>query len=471
MVLQKKYSHWIILLLITIFLFEGFIRGAWALTIEEEKKLGKRIFLETEKRVECVRDLTLQSYLEKLGDSLVAQVGSTPFEFKFYLINAPDPNAFAIPGGYIFVTTGLIVLAENENEVAGVLSHEISHVTARHIAQLIERSKRINIATAAAIIAGLLLGGGGKTSEAVTTTAMATGEAFALKYTRENESDADQNALQYMIKAGYDPYGMITFLSKIYKTSLVSGPQMPIYLSTHPAIEDRISLLENLLHSGQRPKGSLRTLGDFEKIRTRAFVEEREPNVAVAYYQSLVDGNPQNLEGYYGLGLAYRKMGRLDKSMEVFQKALSSAPKDIHLLRELGVVYFLAGKLDQAIETLEAIQPVSRTEAGQNDDLLGLYYLGRGYQERGDFAKALPLFLKIQKETPEFVEVYLNLGSVYGRMGQKGLSHFYFGKHFKLRGDDKNALLHFRTALEWLAKGSPEREEVQREIKELTPTK
>src|SRR4030042_4619395 len=119
---------------------------------------------------------------------------------------------------------------------------------------------------------------------------------------------------------------------------------------------------------------------------------------------------------------------------------------------------------------LEAIRSIPRTGSDQNDDLLGLYYLGRGYQEKGDFAKALPLFLKIQKEAPEFVEVYLNLGSIYGRMGQKGLSHFYFGKHFKLRGDGKNALLHFRTAFEWLEKGSPEREEAQQEIKELTPT-
>ncbi len=471
MALQKKDSYWIILLLITIFLFEGFIRGAWALTAEEEKKLGKRVFLEMEKRVEWVRDLTLQTYLEKLGDSLVAQVGPTPFEFKFYLINAIDPNAFAIPGGYIFVTTGLLVLAENEQEIAGVLSHEIAHVTARHISQMIERSKRLNIASMVAILASMLAGGGGTASQAGATMAMATAEALELKYTREMEVDADQNALQYMIKAGYDPYGMITFLNKIYKTSLVSGPQIPPYLSTHPAIENRISLLENLLHSAQRPMGPLKTIGDFKRIQAKAFVEEREPNVAVTHYQSLVDGDSQNLEGYYGLGLAYRKMGRLDKSMEVFQKAESLSPKDIDLLRELGIVYFLSGKLDQAIETLGAIWSIPRTGSGQNDDLLGLYYLGRGYQERGDFAKALPLFLKIQKETPEFVEVYLNLGSVYGRMGQKGLSHFYFGKHFKLRGDEKNALLHFRTAFEWLEKGSPEREETQREIKEMTSAK
>jgi len=323
MALQKKNPYWIILLLITTFLFEGFIQGAWALTTEEEKKLGKRVLLEMEKKVDFVRDLSLQTFIERVGYSLVDHVGPTPFEFKFYLINAIDPNAFAVPGGYIFVTTGLLVLAENEQEIAGVLSHEIAHVTARHISQMIERSKRLNIASMVAILASMLAGGGGTTSQAGATMAMATAEALALKYTREMEVDADQNSLQYMVKAGYDPHGIITFLNKIYKISLTSGPQIPPYLSTHPAIENRISLLENLLYSGQRPKEPLRPVGDFERIRIRAFVEEREPNVAVAHYQSLVDGNPGNLEGYYGLGLAYRKIGRLDKTMEAFQKAQS----------------------------------------------------------------------------------------------------------------------------------------------------
>jgi hypothetical protein len=72
---------------------------------------------------------------------------------------------------------------------------------------------------------------------------------------------------------------------------------------------------------------------------------------------------------------------------------------------------------------------------------------------------------------PEFIDIYFNLGSVYGRMGQKGLSHYYFGKNFKLRGDKNNALLHFRTALNWLEKGIPEREEAQQEVKELAQTK
>ncbi|MFB3886645.1 MAG: M48 family metalloprotease [Thermodesulfobacteriota bacterium] len=469
--LQRTKSYWVMLFLTILFLCGGLIRGVRALTVEEEKKLGKRVLLEMERKGALVGDLALQAYMEKLGNSLVAKVGSTPFEFRFLLVNGPEPNAFAVPGGYIFVTTGLIVLAENEEEVAGVLSHEISHVTARHIAQMIERSKRINIASMVAILASMLAGGGGTGGQAGAAMAMATAEALELKYTREMEVDADQNALQYLIKAGYDPHGMITFLNKIYKMSLTSGPQLPSYLSTHPAIENRISLLENLLHSQQRRVEPLRTAGDFKRIQAKAFVEERQPNVAVAHYQSLVDADSQSLEGFYGLGLAYRKMGRLDKATETFQKANALAPQDIGILRELGIVYFQSGKLDLAIETLEAIQAAPDTGAGQNDDLFGLYYLGRAYREKGDFAKALPLFLKIQRKAPEFVEVYLNLGSVHGRMGQKGLSHFYFGKHFLLRGDGKNALLHFRTALEWLEKGSPEREEAQQEIKELAPAK
>jgi predicted Zn-dependent protease len=97
-----------------------------------------------------------------------------------------------------------------------------------------------------------------------------------------------------------------------------------------------------------------------------------------------------------------------------------------------------------------------------------LYYLGRAYQEKGEFGQALPLLLKVQKEKPEFADIYYHLGSVCGRTGQKGLSHFYFGKHFKLKREKNNALLHFRTAIDELKRGTPEREEAQREIKELT---
>jgi predicted Zn-dependent protease len=463
---QRKILFCIVLLLVNLFCSGSFIRCADAMTAEEEKKLGKKVLLEIEKEADFVRDLSIQTFIEKVGYSLLDQVGPNPFEYKFYVINALDPNAFAIPGGYIFVTTGLVVLAENEQEVAGVLSHEIAHVTQRHVAKMIERSKRLNLATLAAMLAGVIAGRGGTGSQAAVAMATATSAALTLKYTREMETDADQNCLHYLIKAGYDPYGMITFLNRIHRISLAVAPNIPPYLSTHPAVENRIALLENLLQMSPKSTGPFKTIGNFDKIRTKAFVEEREPQAAVTYYQSLIDANSHHWAGYYGLGLAYRKMGRFDKSMDALQQAHSLAPMDLDISRELGIVYFLSGKMEQAVENLETVR--SASGAGQNNDLMTLYYLGRGYQEKGDFAKALPLLLKVQKERPEFIDVYQHLGSVYGRTGQKGLSHFYFGKHFKLKGERKTALLHFRTAIDSLERGNPKREEAQREIKELT---
>ncbi len=464
---RKEILFYTLSLLISFSLFGSFVRGtSAAMTTEEEKKLGKKVLIEIEKTGEIVRDQTLQTFIEKVGYSLVDQVGPTPFEFKFYVIRGLDPNAFAIPGGYVFVTTGLLVMAESQQEIAGVLSHEIAHVTHRHVAQMIERSKRLSIASMVAMLAAMLAGGGGAGSQAGAAMAMATAEALALKYTREMETDADQTSLQYMIKAGYDPNGIIAFLNRIYKISLTMMPNIPPYLLTHPAIENRISLLDNLLQMGPKPTGPFKSFENFKKVRTRAFAEEREPQVAVTHFQSLIDANSNHWEGYYGLGLAYRKMGRFDKSIEALQRAHSSAPQDLDVSRELGIVYFLSGKVDQAIVDLEAVR--SATGGDQSNDFMTLYYLGRAYQEKGDFGKALPLFLRVKKERPDLAEIYYHLGSVYGRMGEKGLSHFYFGKHFQLKWEKNSALRHFRTAMEWLERGSPEREEAQREIKELT---
>ena len=453
-------------LLISSFLFGAFIKDAYSMTTEEEKKMGRKVLLEIEKEADFMRDLTIQTFIDKLGYSIVDQVGPTPFEFKFYVVNGLDPNAFAIPGGYIFVTTGLLVLAENEQEVEGVLGHEIAHVTQRHLAQMIERSKRLSIASMAAIIAAMLAGRGGAGSQAGVAMATATAGALQLKYTREMETDADQNGLHYLVKAGYDPNGLINFLNRIQRISLAIAPNIPPYLLTHPATESRISLMENLLQMGPKPAGPFKTVSNFRKIRAMAFVEEREPQVAITQFQSLIDANSDSWEGYYGLGLAYRKMGRFDKSIEVLQRAHSLVPEDLDVSRELGITYFFLGKMDQAIESFGAIR--SATGEGRASDLMVLYYLGRAYQEKGDLAQALPLLLKVQKEKPEFADIYYHLGSVYGRTGQKGLSHFYFGRHFKLKREKSNALLHFRTAIDWLERGSPERQEAQREIKELT---
>jgi predicted Zn-dependent protease len=277
--------------------------------------------------------------------------------------------------------------------------------------------------------------------------------------------DADQTALHIILKAGYDPSGLTSFLKKIQKTSLISSFKVPVYLSTHPALDDRIALLENLFQVGPKPTGPFKAIENFRRVQTKAFVEEREPHVAVNQFESRAKLNPRDVEALLGLGLAFQKMGRLDKATEALQTASSLTPNDPDILREMGIVHFLSGRVDSSIEMLEAMR-----SAGSHN-LSGLYYLGRGYQEKGKFDQALSLYLKVREGMPDFPDIYYYLGSVYGRMGKKGFSHFYFAKNFKLKGERKNAVLHFRKALEWLEKGSPERKEAEQEIKELMPTK
>jgi len=299
---------------------------------------------------------------------------------------------------------------------------------------------------------------------------MAAAETLALKYGREMEREADQNGLHILTRAGYDPNGLLSFLSRLNKASLAAMPKIPTHLATHPETESRIAFLENLLRIEPQPGVSFKPAEDFRRMQMKAFVEERDSHGAAGYFESLIKTDPANLNAYLGLGLVYQKMGRLDKSVDAFRAALSISPEDPEIKRELGIASFLSGNVDQAIQILEPLQSLSfeKTSCG---DVQCLYYLARAYQEKGDASRALSLFLRFRKEMPNFPGLYNHLGSVYGRMGQKGISHLYFGKQFNARGDRENALLHFSTALKWLDKESLERDDAEREIREITKGK
>jgi predicted Zn-dependent protease len=209
-------------------------RRAYGLTAEEEKSLGKKTLEEIEKSGDILDDRVPQKFINRVGQSLVAEAGPTPFELKFSALKSQQPNAFAVPGGYVFVTSGLLGMAENEQEIAGVLGHEIAHVARRHISNLIERSKGINLVTLAAMIGAMAVAKGGLGGQAIAATVMATQEALVLKYTREEETDADHNGLRYLVKTEYDPNGLLSFLQKISKYGMIAEPKMPTYLMTHP---------------------------------------------------------------------------------------------------------------------------------------------------------------------------------------------------------------------------------------------
>jgi len=458
-----KKRHWLPITMAALFLLSGF-EGALLrttspiahaeLSVEKEEEMGQRLVLQIQRELEIVQDPTVQQYLDSVGERIVSQVGRTPYEFRYYVVKSPDPNAFAIPGGHIFLASGLIIMASSEDEVAGVVGHEIAHIKARHIAQRIERSKKLSLASLAGILAGVIIGG--KAAGAMMAGSVAASQALALKYSRADEREADQLGFQYVTQAGYDGWGMVSFLRKLHQMSLVSPGTPPSYLSTHPGIEDRISyLMERLRDSpaaGSRGNG-----GDLKRVQTKLFVEERQAQSAITHFQSILQGKPTDLDALFGLALAHKKMGRIDLAIGELEQARQLSPQDGEVLRELGICYFLNGRLDDAVSALR------ESLVARPKDILSLYYMGRAFQEKGDLDGSLKSYLRAKEINPDLVDLYYSLAMVYGKKGDRCNSHRNFGTYFDKRGEVKNALFHFQRALQYC----DEKEGIQQEIRRL----
>lgn len=197
--------------------------------IEEEVRLGQEMSRELEEELEFSDDGQLTSYVEMLGEEVLAEASYPEgLEFEFHLVDDDEMiNAFAIPGGGIYVYTGLIAAMENEAELTAVLGHEIAHVTRRHIAQRLVTLYGLELVSRMALgeEPGLL-------GQLVTAVA---GQGFMLSYSRDQERDADEWGVRYQAAAGWNPEGFITFFEK-----LDDQPTPPTFLSTHPAPAERI---------------------------------------------------------------------------------------------------------------------------------------------------------------------------------------------------------------------------------------
>ncbi|MFH1624011.1 MAG: M48 family metalloprotease [Pseudomonadota bacterium] len=429
-------------------------------TIEEEKKLGERFKHELEKHLELIKDPSTQKYIERIGRNIVSQLDYRPFDFNFSIYKSSDPNAFAIPAGYIYLSTGLITLAESEAELAGVVSHEIAHVTARHIAEKIEKESKLSIGTLAAILAGIFLGGGGKAAGAVGALSVATAQTLSLKYTRENEEEADRLGLRYLVKAGYDGSGMITFLKKI-KRHRLEAFQVPPYLLTHPGVESRIDYLDVMLKRLPQQEKSENESERFRRIQARVIVDTWTPQNALDHFLSELRSDPERLDLIYGLALIHQKLKNYDEAINGFKTVLAIHPKDSEVLRDLGICYFSEGRPKDAIVALQ--QSVAINE----EDSTAFYYLGRVYQESGNFGQAVDAYQRAKRLNADLVDVYYNLGVTYGRRGFLGEAHRNFGMFFRLKGKLDSALFHFNKALEYYREDTEERREILKEVQEI----
>jgi len=355
-----------------------------AFTIQDEKKLGKEFYDKMRNKGVFIEDPAIKDYVERIGRLLLSHSDHRSFfDFTFSVIDSSAINAFATPGGYIYVYRGLIELAEEETQLAGVLAHEIGHIKARHIAQMIESSQKMGLATLAAILAGAFLGGGDLTA-AVIGFSSATTATLSLKYSREHEEEADRLGMLYLTEAGYDGEGMLNFLKLMRQYEFYSN-SVPSYFLTHPGTGDRIRYLDGLLQTKYKKRGAKSIIGKLERIKTTLIIGSNDPDSSLEYFQKILRKDPDNPNALYGLAVVQGKLGRTSESFSNFQKALSLSPGDSDILRDLGIAYFNLGEMADAIDALR------RAYKADSDDHDIISYLGRAYATIGNHRAALDL--------------------------------------------------------------------------------
>ena len=320
-------------------------KAALSITAAEEEELSKEFMKVVLKNIKFVEDPAIVNYVNKIGKKIVSILPPQPFNYGFYVIQGDEDNAFATPAGHIFIYSGLIAAMDNEEELAGILGHEIAHVLCRHISQKIDRSKKISIATLAGIAAGIFLGSGGagEIGSAVAVGSMAAGQSMTLAYSRKDERQADQIGLRYLSKAGYSGYGLLTMLRKIRSKHWFGSKQIPTYLTTHPAPEDRLSYIATWLEKNKKKLPPKTDSAEFIKVNTRLVALYSDETVALRKFKSAVTKNPKNSMANYGYGIVLARIGNRKDAAVYIKKALEREAFNSEFLVALGRIYFLPG--------------------------------------------------------------------------------------------------------------------------------
>jgi len=338
------------------------------LSPHEEYLMGKKFFQSIKANAPMIEDLIVNDYLNSLGQSLVSHSDQADRQFKFFLLKIPTINAFAGPDAYIGVNSGLIINAKNESELAGVLAHEISHVTQRHLARAMSESETSPAAIIAAILAGILVSAQDPTAGAAiiygSTAAMAQSQ---INFTRSNEYEADRVGINLMRKSGINPEGMADFFDTLLRKSESNNEfsQME-FLRTHPLSSTRVAEARNRLKPQdlKLPRDSL----DFHLVKAR--IEVLSSN---------------SLDDYIA-----RKRATFEQR------------HDINSEYAMAFAYIQQNKPKQAIAHLKHLISIKNHPWFQLD-------LARAYQIKHQYSESLKLLEKLEKLYPFYLPVTADL--------------------------------------------------------------
>jgi len=295
---------------------------------QQEYKLGKSWLQAFRRHVELHDDPILQSYLEQLSYNLVAHSDLEDTRLTVVVVNNPTINAFAVPGGVIGIHTGIFTYANNEDQLSSIIAHEIAHLSQRHFARSMEAQRSASAISLAGLLATIIVSSQADTDAAIATltTAQAISADQQLRYSRNNEQEADRLGVKIMTRAGKDPGAPADMLNNMLALSRYKGNRPPEFLLTHPVTERRVADTRARTHS--ETKRHYLENPDYYLMQARAaVVMQNDAKYSVSYFTQKVVANAlQKKAAKYGLALAYSKLGDHKKARQILSSLLSMDP-------------------------------------------------------------------------------------------------------------------------------------------------
>lgn len=414
-----------------------------------ERKLGEQIMRDIRHDPDYLDDGPLLEYLNDFGAILVSAHpdvrGEGGYDFFFFAVRDSVLNAFALPGGFIAVHSGLLLAAQSESELASVLAHEIGHVAQRHIARMIGQQKQNSMIQLAAVVLGALAGVSKAGSDAA-MAAMLGGAGVAgqrqLNFSRDAEREADRIGLQILRDGGFDTSGMVTFFGRLQSASRNFSDVLPPYLLTHPLTTERIADIQARIRD-QRYRQRVDN-PDFQLIRARVRLLQDNSaqglRDAQVYFESQLrqNSNMQTMAAKYGLAYAAYLQRSYDKAERLLQEARSAAPQSMApsiLFGNLDIDIKIARRYDeQALKAADALRrqfPVSRVAARQYAEAL---IAGRHYDQAVAYLRDQAQLYRQE------VAVQDLLARAYAGQGRQALQHMALAESYVLSGSLPAAL-------------------------------
>jgi predicted Zn-dependent protease len=433
---------------------------AHAFSIGEERLLGERLLYAVRGELNLLDDPDIAQYINRLGAQVLETAGPQYFDYHFFVVKNDQFNAFAAPSGLIFFNTGLLQTMKSEDQLVSVMAHEIGHVVSRHIASRMAKETKVTAVSMLFALASLAAGNPALT-QAAFTTAMAAGATAGLKFSREDEEQADRLAVDWLRGMGRDPLAMEGMLKTMRRITRYSSEQLPPYLLTHPNPEDRLHYVQDLTGSHQgaaavRKKDNF----DFFRFKYRVLSQALEPDEMRRYCASVLaaDKDPEEVKmARYGLALVSAEEKDFASAVRMLDAVRQSCPEKYALNVDLASLYLASGRHSQALELLR------RAHLRDPLDMHAAFHLAQALEQDGEDGEAERLYLEVAKAMPEYSQLYYELGGLNARKGQNGVSKFYLAKYYLYEGRMKEAEQQFERS----AKDETLPEPLRSEAKEI----